>query len=85
MAFFKCVVDKDGTQYTLIPLIECKEAFDYTIPSFYVIIYRGRSESLLPGSSRRCYNYSVAVTDEFIQDTDARIFPTRIAIYKAKL
>ena len=41
--------------YSLIPLMESKEAFDYTIPSFYIIIYRGRSESLLAGSSRRWY------------------------------
>ena len=49
------IVDKNGTQYSLIPLMESKEAFDYTIPSFSatVIIYRGRSESLLAGSSRR--------------------------------
>ena len=44
MASFKRIVDKNGTQYSLIPLMECKEAFDYTIPSFS---YRGRSESLL--------------------------------------
>ena len=49
MASFKCVVDKNGTQYSLIPLMECKEAFDYTIQRFSVIIYRGHSESLLPG------------------------------------
>ena len=36
-ASFKCIVDKNGTQYSLIPLMESKEAFDYTIPSFYVI------------------------------------------------
>ena len=47
--------DKNGTQYSLIPLMESKEPFDYTIPSFSVIIYRGRSESLLAGSSRRWY------------------------------
>ena len=51
----KCIVDKNGTQYSLIPLMESKKAFDYTIPSFSVIIYRGRSESLLAGSSRRWY------------------------------
>ena len=51
----KCVVDKNGTQYSLIPLMESREAFDYTIPSFSVIIYRGRSESLLAGSSPRWY------------------------------
>ena len=82
-ASFKCVVDKNGTQYSLIPLMESKEAFDYTIPSFSVIIYRGRSESLLAGSSPRRYNYSAAVTDGFIRDTEeinARISPTRIAI-----
>ena len=83
-ASFKCIVDKNGTQYSLIPLMESKEAFDYTIPSFSVIIYRGRSESLLAGSSRRWYNYySAAVTDGFIRDTEevnARISPTRIAI-----
>ena len=82
MASFKCIVDKNGTQYSLKPLMESKEAFDYTIPSFSVIIYRGRSESLLAGSSRRWY-YSAAVTDGFIRDTEevnARISPTRIAI-----
>ena len=26
MASFKCIVDKGGTQYSLIPLMECKEA-----------------------------------------------------------
>ena len=51
----QCVVDKNGTQYFLIPLMECKEAFDYTIPSFSAIIYHRRSESLLAGSSRRWY------------------------------
>ena len=52
----QCVVDKNGTQYFLIPLMECKEAFDYIIPSFSVnIIYLRRSESLLAGSSRRWY------------------------------
>ena len=45
----------NGMQYCLIPLMESKEAFDYTIPSFSVIIYRGSSESLLAGSSRRWY------------------------------
>ena len=54
-ASFKCIVDKNRTQYSVIPLMESKEAFDYTIPSFSVIIYRGRSESLLAGSSRRWY------------------------------
>ena len=54
-ASFKCIVDKNGTQYSFIPLMESKEAFDYTIPSFSVIIYCGRSESLLAGSSRRWY------------------------------
>ena len=33
---FKCIVDKNGTQYSLIPLMESKEAFVYTIPSFSV-------------------------------------------------
>ena len=46
-----CIVDKNGTQYSLIPLMESKETFDYTIPSFSVIIFHGRSESLLAGSS----------------------------------
>ena len=69
MASFKYIVDKNGTQYSLIPLMECKEAFDYTIPSFSVIIYRGRSEScwqvlLVDGI------YSAAVTDGFIRDTE---------------
>ena len=27
----KCIVDKNGTQYSLIPLMESKEAFDYTM------------------------------------------------------
>ena len=86
-ASFKCIVDKNGTQYSLIPLMESKETFDYTIPSFAVIIYRGRSESLLAGSSRSrrwyIHQYSAAVTDGFIRDTEevnARISPTRIAI-----
>ena len=48
MASFKCIVDKNGTQYSLTPLMECKEAFDYTIPSFSVIIYLvSRSHTLL--------------------------------------
>ena len=34
MVSFKRVVDKNGTQCSLIPLVECKEAFEYTIPSF---------------------------------------------------
>ena len=37
MASFKGVIDKDGRQYSLIPLVECKEALEYTIPSFSVI------------------------------------------------
>ena len=46
MASFKCVVDKDRTQYSLIPLVESNEVFEYTIPSFSVItVARGRSES----------------------------------------
>ena len=38
------------TQYCLIPLVECKEVFEYTIPSFSVItVARGRSEKFFPG------------------------------------
>ena len=81
-ASFTCIVDKNGTQYSLIPLMESKEGFDYTIPNFSVIIYRGRSEFV----SSRFFStmvYSAAVTDGFIRDTEevnARISPTRIAI-----
>ena len=46
MASFKCVVDKDRTQYSLIPLVECKQVFDHTISIFSVFtVARGRSES----------------------------------------
>ena len=38
MASFKCVVDKNGTQYSLIPLVECKEGIKYTIPSFSFLL-----------------------------------------------
>ena len=63
--------------------MESKQAFDYTIPSFSVIIYRGRSESLLACRFFSKMVYSAAVTDGFIRDTEevnARISPTRIAI-----
>ena len=60
-ASFKCIVDKNGTQYSLIPLMEPKEAFDYTIPSFSVIIYRGRSEFVSRFFSKMVY--SAAVTE----------------------
>ena len=62
--------------------MESKEGFDYTIPDFSVIIYRGRSEFV----SSRFFStmvYSAAVTDGFIRDTEevnARISPTRIVI-----
>ena len=58
-------VDKNGTQYSLIPLMESKEAFDYTIPSLSVTIYRGRSESLLAGFSQRWY-ISTAVLNRWL-------------------
>ena len=77
-------VDKNGTQYFLIPLMESKEAFDYTIPSFSVIIYCGRSEFVSRFFSKMVY--SAAVTDGFIRDTEevnARISPTRIAIQQS--
>ena len=67
----------------VILLMESKEAFDYTIPSFSVIIYRRRSESLF--NSSRFFSKmvcSAAVTDGFIRDTkevNARISPTRRA------
>ena len=86
MASFKCIVDKNGTQYSLIPLMECKEAFDYTIPSFSVIFYRGRSESLFNSRFFSKMVYSAAVTDGFIRDikeVNARISPTRIPIEQA--
>ena len=70
MASFKCVVDKNGTQYSLILLMECKEAFDYTIPSFSVIIYRGRSESCWQVFLEDGIYISAAVTDGFIRDTE---------------
>ena len=63
--------------------MESKEAFDYTIPSFSVII-------LIPWTFREFVSrffsemvYSAAVIDGFIRDTEevnARISPTRIAI-----
>ena len=60
--------------------MESKEAFDYTIPSFSVIIYRGRSEFVSRFFSKMVY--SAAVTDGFIRDTEEvnAVSPTRIAI-----
>ena len=79
MASFKCVIDKDRTQYSLIPLVECKEAFESTIPSFSVItVARGRSEYQVLFEDG-----SAAVTGGFIRDTEelnAQIFPTRSAV-----
>ena len=79
MASFKGVIDKDGRQYSLIPLVECKEALEYTIPSFSVItvdVRRVRYQVILEGGS-------AAIVDGFIKDIEelnTRIFPTRIAV-----
>ena len=79
MASFKGVIDKDGRHYSLIPLVECKEALEYTIPSFSVItvdVRRVRYQVILEGGS-------AAIVDGFIKDIEelnTRIFPTRIAV-----
>ena len=53
MTSFNCVVDGEGAQYSLVPLLELKEAYEYTIPvtipSSVLRHYSRRSESSLPG------------------------------------
>ena len=82
MASFKCVAvsntaDKDETQHSLTPLMECKEAFEYTIPSPSVIsvdVQRVCCQAIFEDAS-------TTVSDSFIQDSkelNVQIFPTRI-------
>ena len=53
MTSFNCIVDSEGAQYSLVPLLELKEAYEYTIPvtipSSVLRHYFRRSESSLPG------------------------------------
>ena len=82
MTFFKSTIDDNRTQYSLIPLLECKDAVQYTILSFSVItvdIRRVRYQALLDDGS-------AIVVDGFMRDTEElnrRVFSTRIAVQQS--
>ena len=72
---FESVIDNKGTQYSLMPLLECKEAYEYTILSFSIIMV---------DIQRICYQVflddgSAIIVDRFILNTDKltiQVFPT---------
>lgn len=79
--YFTTVVDRSGAAFLVVPILECKEAISYTIPSFPVItthIRRVRYQAYKDDSS------GVTCTlDGFIRDDselNSKRFPCRIAL-----
>ena len=74
-------MERSGTQYLLISLLECDEAIAYTIPSFavitvYVTVRRIRYQAFQDDGTIR-------ILDGFIRDDPdlkTRNFPSQIAI-----
>ena len=79
MSYFKTTLNEAGDVFLVVPLLECEETFEYTIPSFPVITVQLRKVRY------QAYNDdggTTAVLDGFIRDDpvlQSKKLPCKIA------
>lgn len=82
MATFLGYTTSDGEKITIVPVLECGEVIDYTIPSFSVITVKLRKMKYQCNVSDEAGNSVFKIADGFIKDDPSlnRSYPAEVVV-----